>query len=463
MSAPHRQNLARRLRAVLARHRLLDGVEGLLVGFSGGADSTALLLLLADAGPRLTAIHLHHGLRGAEADADAEWCRRFCAERNLPFELHHLHVPERRRPRESLEAAARRCRIEFWQGRAGPHDAVALGHHADDCLEELLLRLARGANASGLTALRPRRTVAGVRFIRPLLGFRRAELEACLREHGVHDWRIDRTNRDPAHRRNAVRHRWLPPIRRTLGGDAPLLAALAALRDDADCLEQAAAAALDGLPARDHLATLHPALLPRVLRLWLSARLGRDVVPSRDAVERLRRELVRPDCGVRKIPLGNGVNLIAGGREIGLETASPAEVVWRWRDDARRELPGSGAVLSAACVPAPKAAALRAAGPDTVFFAEAALPAELTVRVWRPGDRMIPFGHHRPRPIKDLFSQAAIPRWRRPEFPLVVAGGAVIWVAGLRRAAFAGISPGVRRAVRLRLETQPRARPHTSS
>jgi tRNA(Ile)-lysidine synthetase-like protein len=259
-----------------------------------------------------------HGLRGAAAERDAAWCRTFCAARKIPFKMIRLPVMKSRRPGESLEEAARRCRLEKWRKLAGPEDVVALGHHADDRLEELLLRLARGANASGLSGLRPERVVEGVRFVRPLLGLRRAEVEAFLRGRGVKKWREDRSNADTAFRRNAIRHKWLPLIREDAGHDRGLLASLEGLALDADFLEAEASRRLPEMTGLAAWRSLHPALLPRVLRLWLRRELGRDVVPVHAAIERLRGELARKPAGTRLLPLGGGVTLGVSRRGVEL-------------------------------------------------------------------------------------------------------------------------------------------------
>ena len=144
------------------------------VGFSGGADSTALLLILWAQGIRpLTAVHFNHGLRENAADVDAEWCRNFCKTRDIPFLLHHLDIPGNRQPGEGIEAAARRCRLAAWAKLTKTDDAVVLGHQRDDAFEDLLLRLGRGANSSGLSPLRPERRVHELTFLRPLLQYRR--------------------------------------------------------------------------------------------------------------------------------------------------------------------------------------------------------------------------------------------------------------------------------------------------
>ncbi len=125
------------------------------VGFSGGADSTALLLLLSQAGQAVTAVHFQHGIRGAAAEADAVWCEQFCLARNIRFVRENLAVPSNRFRGESVEEAARRLRLEAWRRLADADgDVVFLAHHADDALEDLLLRLARGGS--------PQRTIGGM-------------------------------------------------------------------------------------------------------------------------------------------------------------------------------------------------------------------------------------------------------------------------------------------------------------
>jgi tRNA(Ile)-lysidine synthase len=446
------QDIRQQVRDYLATHSLLDGVRRVYVGFSGGADSTACLLLLQTLCPDVVAVHLNHGLRGAAADADEAWCRQFCGERQIPFEAHALEVPARRRRRESVEVAARRCRLEFWRSRAEPHAVVALGHHADDRLEEMLLRLARGANASGLTGLRPRRTVCGVRMIRPLLGVRRAELVEYLHLQGVSNWREDHSNRDTTHRRNAVRHEWLPLLRRTVGHDLGLLHSLAALSHDAAFLEQAAQDALGSALAPPRFGDLHPALLPRVLRLWLSAATGRDVLLSAATLRRLAAALgARPGRPVR-VPLGGGaVAVVHRGRLHLLQRpVLLATRVWHWRDVPRLDLPEIGATLTAEMVRG-RQNADTAATRTVEFFQSTDMPAELRVRAWAPGDRMVPFGARTAKKLHDLFVDAHVPRDTRSRVPLVLAGDTIVWAAGVCRAEFGRVPMTAATAAVLRL------------
>lgn len=450
------QVVARAFAATLVEGRLLDGVDHLYIGFSGGADSTALLLLSHGLAVPVTAVHFNHGLRGPAADADAAWCEAFCRARAIPFRCVALHVPDRQRAGEGNEAAARRCRLAYWEGHVAPGEAVALGHHQDDCLEELLLRLMRGANASGLVGLRFRRCVQGVTFIRPLLDCQRADLRAYLNAQGVTDWREDQSNQDRSIRRNAIRHDILPRLTRLAGSDAGLRAALQGLREDAEYLETLAAEQ----PVTDDTGAawrdLPPALLPRVLRRWLAQTLGRDIIPSRAALVRLRDELSREGTTPRLIPLGGELELeIRGDRLRLVPDRVPAVTVhdWRWGPEGELELPETGALLTADVVDGEgvTTADLRVAH-DAEWFDLDELPPSLQVRAWQPGDRMVPFGQHTPKKLKDIFVDAGIPSTDRAAIPVVVAAGAIIWIAGVKRAAFGAVQPGATaRIVRLAL------------
>ena len=206
---------------------------------SGGADSVALLLLLHEAnsvpknalGIGLSAAHVHHGLRGEEADTDLAFVQSLCNRLAVPLHVHRASVPDRLaralqsgRP-ETTEEAARALRYDFFFHTllAGLHaDAVLTAHTLDDQAETVLMKLLRGAWTEGLERHPPhryRRCVAlgcGIRptgsILRPLLAVPRAELREFL-ESRQQPWREDSTNADEAFTRNRLRHTVLPLLR----------------------------------------------------------------------------------------------------------------------------------------------------------------------------------------------------------------------------------------------------------
>ena len=157
----------------------------LAVAFSGGADSTALLLAAAQAWPgQVHAIHVHHGLQAAADDFERH-CMAVCEQAGVP--LHALRVDARHASGESPEDAARRARYRALAGAAQANGlaCVLLGQHADDQVETLLLALSRGAGLPGLAAMPARFERHGMRFERPLLGTSGAALRQWLDDAGI--------------------------------------------------------------------------------------------------------------------------------------------------------------------------------------------------------------------------------------------------------------------------------------
>lgn len=202
-----------------------DG-ERVLVALSGGGDSVGLLALLVSARPRpdleVGVLHVHHGLRGADADADAAMARAVAASLGLPFRLSRLRAAPPRG--ESVEAWAREARYGALERarRSGGWDWVLTAHTLDDQAETLLLRIARGAGLDGLAGILPQ----SGRVLRPVLGFTGVELRQAAEACGL-PWAEDATNRDHRFLRNRMRHEILPVLEQSFPGFTGHLGALA--------------------------------------------------------------------------------------------------------------------------------------------------------------------------------------------------------------------------------------------
>jgi tRNA(Ile)-lysidine synthase len=195
---------------------------GLLVGFSGGRDSVALVALLQEAGfAGLTLLHLDHALR-KESGADAEWCRAFGRERGLEVVVERREVKGKTGGRGvGLEEAGREARYAFFAQIAQQRGIreVVLGHHADDQVETFLFRLLRGSGSLGLGGMAPvSERVEGevvLRLLRPMLGVWRGELDEWIAERGL-TFCEDLSNADPRWARNRIRHGLLPAMERVM-------------------------------------------------------------------------------------------------------------------------------------------------------------------------------------------------------------------------------------------------------
>ena len=197
---------------------LPPGRIGLAV--SGGSDSVALAFLLTKGGTkknaakRFVVLHVDHGLR-PESKEEYRFVRALAKRLGLPFKGTHAKVV--RAKGESLEMAARRVRLAFFarQMRLCRLDAIATGHHMDDVAETFLMRIRRASGPEGLAGIKEKSTVGDIRFVRPLLGCRDAELKAYLRKYGE-EWREDASNDDVSIERNRVRHEVIPFLEKTL-------------------------------------------------------------------------------------------------------------------------------------------------------------------------------------------------------------------------------------------------------
>ncbi|MDD3118918.1 MAG: tRNA lysidine(34) synthetase TilS, partial [Victivallales bacterium] len=317
------------------------------LGFSGGADSTALLLLLHRAATachlKLQAVHFDHRLR-PDSTADATWCEQFCRKQRLPCRVVTLSVLPS--PGETLEAAARRCRLAAWKQVTEPDAVIALGHHAGDRTENLLLRLCRGSNVSALTSMRTEQVIDHRTFIRPLLAYTRAEIIAFLQAAGVSDWREDASNRDTAFQRNFFRREILPAIYRKLPAAATgLIRSLEVLEQDADFIETAAAAILTAMDTTAGLDLkqfnrLHPALRIRILRYWMQREGdGVDFIPERHVLDRLADAVHAPAGDTVTVPCRGGRELTVHHGKITLHrplTPPPPPQTRSWRQHPTR-------------------------------------------------------------------------------------------------------------------------------
>lgn len=191
--------------------------ETVLVGFSGGPDSVCLLHFLRHLSHKkhleIVAIHVHHGLRGRAADADAAFCKRLCQAWNIPFLLKKKAVRTLAKKLDlSIEHAARKARYEAFAAAAREvgADKLALGHHLDDQAETVLLNLLRGTRPEGLCGIPLRRPLnKRVEIVRPLLCISRCEVEEYIRENQL-TFVTDQTNMQDIYTRNWIRHELLP-------------------------------------------------------------------------------------------------------------------------------------------------------------------------------------------------------------------------------------------------------------
>lgn len=444
--------LAETVELALRRHAMLAGGETVLVGVSGGADSVALLTTLLALAPAwrlaLHVLHVDHGLRPDSA-RDADFVRELGGRLGVPVDVATVRVGQ-----GSVEAAARAARHAVLEATADRVGAarIALGHTADDQAETVLMRLIEGTGMRGLAGIPP---VRG-RIIRPLIEARHRDAVAALEAAGVR-WVEDPSNDDPKFFRNRVRHELLPLL--SSAYDGPIVSRLAdvarAARVSVDALDRVAERELERLGVgdgdaltlpRSALATLPAAVAAEVLRR-AAMRLG-SRAPLRAWGHRGLRRVLAPAPPRRAFRLGGVVVEVSGDRvRVGAEAAVPL-ASRTLETPGRVELPEIGRAIDAEVVPAEGYAMSR--DPARAAFDADAMPSRLLVRARRRGDRFEAFGGGERR-LKSFLIDAKVPRWERVRLPLVDAGGEILWVVGVRRAAVAPLTAATRDVMELRL------------
>ena len=388
----------------------------ILVGFSGGADSTALLMLAArgaeKSGCELLAVHFNHHLRGAESDKEALDAEEFARKLKVKFLKIDLHIP----PGGNLESRARQARLEKWKElcRNYSDPVVLLGHHKDDLIENFFIRTGRGSNASGLTGMQLYSEVEGVKFFRPLLVYTRSEIEDFLKENGITKWAVDSSNINGDFCRNVLRNKILPEFYKLFpGGKKAVAATIRNLRDDASFIDGTAKDIYENAPERFSVDFwyLHrePALVCRMLRLLCKELYGNDAPLSMAAVDRFAEMVNEQKSGICVLDEKRRL-CFSGGKIFPYEDA-PESILWHWRDTPQVRW---GKWLFTV----EKVDRL----PENITLFQAAfdmetLPEVLEIGAPEEGEKMLPFGRDSEVNIKELRIKRQIPAY--PAVPVV--------------------------------------------
>ncbi|MBR7187207.1 MAG: tRNA lysidine(34) synthetase TilS [Clostridia bacterium] len=410
----------------------------LLIALSGGADSVALAVLLAERretfGLTLFAGHVDHAIRPESAE-DAEFCRRLCAKLDIPFRSVRIDVPaEAEAQHVGLETVARRRRLEWLEAQRieTQSDYIALAHHMDDQAETVLMHLGRGAGPEGLCGMRE---FSG-RLYRPLLGFRKAELEETLRRRGC-DWREDATNRIGDNPRNALRLHAIPELEKCYPQFVRAVARLARseqiesdelhaqaqeyLRSNATCLPGCLGLELSSPPRR--------AILRRALRTLCPIPLSWDQVNDIEAL--CRQERGRLSLSAQWTAERTGSRLYYVRTPALLPEPEPLAL------NGTTRLRSVCGITARPCAPEPvRDDPLRQAlNPEILRGA--------VLRTRREGDRIRPLGSG-DRLLSDYFIDKKVDRPLRDHIALVAIGSRIHWVCGYGISQEAALKPGDR-------------------
>lgn len=409
-----------KIKNTIKKYDMLSYDETVAVAFSGGADSTALLDILHKSGIKVSAIHVNHMIRGAEADGDEEFCRKFCKERDIPFFCHRIDVPrEAKKSGEGLEEAARRLRyaaIEETVKKEGI-SKVATAHHADDNAETVIFNIVRGSGAKGGCGIPPVRDI----YIRPLIDITREEVILYCKENSL-EYVTDSTNLSTDYTRNYIRHEIMPRLREINPLVSSALGRFSSLlRSDEEALESLVP---EKGTDRQTLAALPDALLSRYIRKRCEEM---GVSPSAVSIQCLRNA-IRQGQRYLITDMGKDIVGVCDRNSLIFRKKITEDTQMHFiMEDGFASLDGSGVI----CIAKDSQTAREYICGNTVTKTRIAadkIKGGLYIRNRRDGDKYRYGGMT--HSLKKLFNSRKIPVEERSHIPLVCDEEGIVWIPG---------------------------------
>lgn len=432
-----------------------------VVGVSGGADSMGLLHYLDsikdDKGLKLVVAHVDHMFRGQESEEDMRFVQHQCEKRNLPFESEQIDVAAYQRDRKlSPQVAARECRYAFYEKVLEKHGAgiLALGHHADDQVETILMRLGRGSSMAGYAGILPKRPYGNGVMIRPFLSITKADIMEFLKLHEV-PFRHDPSNDKDAYRRNRLRHHVLPLLKEEFPG---LHERFQAFSEQVQENEQYIEASIEKewndviiskvkdrvILSRKPLLFMAKPLQRRGIQLILNYLYNNEIPPSLSSIhiDNLL-SLLESEHPSGRLHFPHGLQVIKSYNECTL-TFDMDE-----NDTAYKcllEVPGNVTlptddIITSEIRTHHKPSDVKE-NQAVIDLSKVALP--LHVRTRLEGDRIKLKGTNGTKKIKSIFIEGKIPIQQRNTWPLIVdANNEILWMPMLKRSTFEAIEETV--------------------
>jgi len=441
--------MIQQVKRTIDHYCLLEKDDRVIVGVSAGVDSMVLLHLLNEFRQKfelsLIIAHIHHGLRPVESEKEAEFVEKESVRLGLPFEYRQFNVKEFQKSGGlSLQDAARRLRFQFFHELLRKYGGgkIALGHNADDQVETVLLRLLRGSGLKGLKGMLP---IREGRIIRPLLEVWREEIEGFALAHSI-PYLVDSSNLKSDYLRNRLRLNLIPLIEKNYqhGFRQTLLRTSTLLRNENDFIERETEEVYNeivhevenGLTFKfSSYQSLHPALQWRVI---LRALDRMDCQSNTDEGEGLDvnlicRKLSQPPASFL-LELSHGLSLekrydMILLRNGGIKTIPPFEVELPVHRRTHIQEIGREIVVEERdwnkSQPVDESS-------NVAFLDYEQLHLPLRMRNFRPGDRFQPLGTKGTQKLKEFFIDHKIPKFERPNIPLLISGERIVWVVGHR-------------------------------
>jgi tRNA(Ile)-lysidine synthase len=475
------RKILRAVKCTIENRRMIQAGDTLLVGVSGGPDSVALVYILLALAPefpfKIAMCHLNHCLRDEESDRDEVFVVSLAERLELSIHVEKQNVRRYQKSRRlSLEEAARQLRYRFYHATAAKfgYQKIAIGHHADDSAELVLMYLLRGSGPLGLSGIP---AVRDDKIIRPLINIQRDEIMDYIALKGL-DYVEDSSNRNPQFLRNRIRNRLIPELKTEYNPKLiDSLNRLASILDDEE----------------KWIENLIRSIFEKVIVFERAGRVGFDISELNRQTIAVRRRLIRmavlkvkgnlrqlafahveaalklaqkgPDSGVLDLPgrirISRQNDVLFMSREAQNLRHLAADARWSSTPDYEYRLDKPGEILI-------KEAALKirfseipqkrtpdwnpsGQGTGTAYFDMDKIRFPLVVRNFRPGDRFSPLGMTGRQKLKKFFIDHKVSRTERRKCPILLSRNEIIWVVGHRLDNAAKIGPQTRRLLKAEL------------
>lgn len=469
----HHVSFLDRVEGYMLQQKMLHPYDGILAGFSGGADSTCLLYCLWRLRDRyrlnLLAVHVNYQMRGQASEEDEEFVRNFCFSRNIPL-VSHRYKGEKD---AGFESAAREFRFQLFRTLQKSYGMcyIALGHHREDQAETVLMRLMRGSAVSGMKGIMP----VLDEVIHPLLDLHSDEIRDFLRDEEI-DWREDHSNSQIRYQRNLVRHQLIPWIQNNVNPrivDKLCESATVFARTD-QVMRDIVETKLQkhGVSHTDSSWRISLKILGKMnpaLRFYLY----REVFQRLNGEERNfysvhgdRIEELLTSRGSKRFDLPGDIVVIKEYEElvfIQKENLNDSDLFnereitdirgvfsfesMRLRMKKLKQLPRKRGAFE---------------DPDIGYFDYDRVVFPLVLRHRRPGDRFIPFGMENRKKLKDFFIDEKVPKFDRDKIVLLCDQEKILWVCGYRTDQRVAVQEDTRCILMVRTEPVVSARPRSA-
>lgn len=429
------------------QYAMLHHGDNVLVGVSGGADSVALLIVLNMIKQKqaltITAAHLNHQIRGIQADREAEFVKKICGDMKIACIAQSRDVPMIKKHRGlSLQEAAREARYEFFLETADNIRAskIALGHNADDQAETLIMRLLRGASLKGLCGIPPVRD----RIIRPLITTTRDEIERFLKNLNM-PYLPDQSSSEQNYLRNRVRHQLIPILKNQYNPEtlSVLCRTAELLRQDHEFIDRELTLWTDRHTQKQHGETYcninhfshePPSMWGGFIMKIIEKHLGNTRKIGYRHIEEIKH-LISSSNPSAFTPLPQGLYVLREYDNLVFTAQHPfSSKPFQYTFN---ELPGTIHIREINRTLRFEICADRnlhtdASSNTTVLLDADKIVSPVCVRNWMDGDRFSPEGLGGSRKIKQLFTDLKIPARLRKQIPILLFGGKIAWVCGVR-------------------------------